>query len=96
MAEETALHGASGEDWRKQPVDGRPGFLIRRVQQVHTALFSEETGAERITPIMYSVLSALGQSGPLDQMGARLGRRRNGAAVHRHGKGRVHAVSPAV
>ena len=72
MAEDKAPADASIENWRRQPVEGRPGFLIRRVQQVHTALFSEETGAERSTPIMYSVLSALGQSGPLDQ--TRLGR----------------------
>lgn len=72
MAEEKAPQGAPDEDWRNQPVGVRPGFLIRRVQQVHTALFSEETGAERITPIMYSVLSALRQNGPMDQ--TRLGR----------------------
>lgn len=67
MAKEKAPAEAMAEDWRDQPVQGRPGFLIRRVQQVHTALFAEETGPERITPIMYSVLSALGQDGPMDQ-----------------------------
>jgi len=54
-------------DWRSQPVEGRPGVLIRRVQQIHTALFAEETGPERITPIMYSVLTALRQGGAMDQ-----------------------------
>ncbi len=57
----------SAESWRRQPVESRPGFLIRRVQQVHTALFSQEIGAERITPIMYSVMSALGQNGAMEQ-----------------------------
>lgn len=57
----------STEDWRRQPVDNRPGFLIRRVQQVHTALFSQETAPERITPIMYSVMAALAQLGPMEQ-----------------------------
>jgi DNA-binding MarR family transcriptional regulator len=53
--------------WREGPLQGRPGFLIRRLHQIHTALFAEECGAEKITPIMYSVLSALAQSGPIDQ-----------------------------
>ena len=50
-----------------EPFQARPGFLIRRLQQIHTALFAEEIQPERVTPIMYSVLSALDQSGPLDQ-----------------------------
>ena len=53
--------------WRDGPLQGRPGFLIRRLHQIHTALFAEECGEEKITPIMYSVLSALAQSGPVDQ-----------------------------
>lgn len=61
-AEDTAT-----ADWRRQPVENRPGVLIRRVQQIHTALFAEETGPQRITPIMYSVLTALRQGGPMDQ-----------------------------
>jgi len=53
--------------WREDPLQMRPGFLIRRLHQIHTALFAEECGAEKVTPIMYSVLSALAQSGPVDQ-----------------------------
>lgn len=67
MDKGTPSPAVSAEDWRRQPVDSRPGFLIRRVQQVHTALFSQETGPERITPIMYSVMAALGQLGPMEQ-----------------------------
>jgi len=53
--------------WREDPLQRRPGFLIRRLHQIHTALFAEECGEEKVTPIMYSVLSALAQSGPVDQ-----------------------------
>lgn len=53
--------------WREEALQSRPGFLIRRLHQIHTAIFAEECGEERITPIMYSVLSALAQSGPVDQ-----------------------------
>ncbi|KZD12053.1 MarR family winged helix-turn-helix transcriptional regulator [Oceanibaculum pacificum] len=53
--------------WRGGPLQGRPGFLIRRLHQIHTALFTQEIGEEKITPIMYSVLSALSQTGPVDQ-----------------------------
>lgn len=58
---------ASRPHWRDGPLQGRPGFLIRRLHQIHTALFAEECGEARITPIMYSVLSALAQLGPVDQ-----------------------------
>lgn len=53
--------------WRDGDLQERPGFLIRRLHQIHTALFAEECGAEGVTPIMYSVLSALAQIGPIDQ-----------------------------
>lgn len=54
-------------EWRASGLSDRPGFLIRRLHQIHTALFNEECGAEKITPIMYSVLSALAQRGAIDQ-----------------------------
>lgn len=54
-------------NWRQGPLQARPGFLIRRLHQIHTALFNEECGHLGITPIMYSVLSTLAKSGPIDQ-----------------------------
>lgn len=57
----------SAYDWRTHPVTARPGFLIRRLNQIHIALFNEACGGEGITPIMYSVLSSLAQTGPADQ-----------------------------
>ncbi|OZI45169.1 MarR family winged helix-turn-helix transcriptional regulator [Bordetella genomosp. 4] len=45
----------------------RPGFLIRRLHQIHSWLFSEETSAFNITPVQYSLLTALRERGELDQ-----------------------------
>lgn len=45
----------------------RPGFLIRRLHQIHSALFTEETLEHNITPVQYSLLTALEEYGELDQ-----------------------------
>jgi len=45
---------------------GRPGFLIRRLHQIHTGIFAEETRDFNITPVQYSLLSALGDHGEMD------------------------------
>ncbi|WP_027172679.1 MarR family transcriptional regulator [Methylobacterium sp. 10] len=45
----------------------RPGFLIRRLHQIHVSLFSERCGAFRITPLQYSLLSLLAERGEADQ-----------------------------
>ncbi|WP_029008804.1 MarR family winged helix-turn-helix transcriptional regulator [Azospirillum halopraeferens] len=64
------------------PTDGvdrllarRPGFLIRRLHQIHIALFIEECAEFNITPVQYSVLSVLAAQGDLDQatLGAQVG-----------------------
>lgn len=55
------------EPWRGSALQERPGFLIRRLHQIHTAIFAREIGGHHLTPIMYSVLSALSQIGPSDQ-----------------------------
>ncbi|MFL1406637.1 MarR family winged helix-turn-helix transcriptional regulator [Marinobacter sp. M1N3S26] len=44
----------------------RPGFLIRRLHQIHVALFHDECGRFNITPVQYSVLTAL-RDDELDQ-----------------------------
>ncbi len=48
-------------------LNGRPGFLIRRMHQIHTALFLEETRAFNVTPVQYSLLTALRQYGEMEQ-----------------------------
>jgi DNA-binding MarR family transcriptional regulator len=55
------------EDWRLRPLQRRPGFLIRRLHQIHVALFMEECAAEGLTPVQYSVLTALDQMGAVEQ-----------------------------
>jgi DNA-binding MarR family transcriptional regulator len=37
----------------------RPGFLIRRLHQIHLALFHEECSQFGITPVQYSLISVL-------------------------------------
>lgn len=49
----------------------RPGFLIRRLHQIHVALFIEECGAFDVTPVQYSIMTAVQAHPRLDQ--ARLG-----------------------
>lgn len=46
----------------------RPGFLIRRLHQIHVAIFLEECKEFNITPVQYSILTAL-RDGELDQTG---------------------------
>ncbi len=45
----------------------RPGFLIRRLHQIHTWLFAEETKKFGITPVQYSLLTTLVEHGEMDQ-----------------------------
>ena len=52
------------EPW---PLTERPGFLIRRLHQIHVALFNESCGAFDLTPVQYSLLSALAERGTADQ-----------------------------
>lgn len=52
----------------RSPLLVRPGFLIRRLHQIHCALFNKETEGFNITPVQYSVLTALAEHGEMDQM----------------------------
>jgi len=45
----------------------RPGFLVRRLHQIHVAIFLEECAADGITPVQYGLLSVLMEQGGLDQ-----------------------------
>jgi len=53
---------------RRLPLGDRPGFLIRRLHHIHGALFLEECARFGITPVQYSVMTALEREGSLDQM----------------------------
>jgi MarR family transcriptional regulator, lower aerobic nicotinate degradation pathway regulator len=51
----------------RSPLLGRPGFLIRRLHQLHCSLFIEETRHFDITPVQYSLMTALDVRGELEQ-----------------------------
>ena len=61
---ETPPPPAPAEDW---PLADRPGFLARRVHQIHVSLFSELCAPFGVTPVQYSLLSALADREEADQ-----------------------------
>jgi DNA-binding MarR family transcriptional regulator len=60
----------------------RPGYLIRRLHQIHSSLFFEECKGFNITPVQYGILTALHHRPGSDQvsLGAELGIDRTNAA----------------
>ena len=52
---------------RPWPLQQRPGFLIRRLHQIHVALFQQACASFDVTPLQYSLLSALAGRGAADQ-----------------------------
>ncbi len=48
----------------------RPGVLVRRLHQIHSAMFAEECAIFGVTPVQYSLLSLVAASPGLDQGGA--------------------------
>ena len=67
------IHAASRTEPAPSAYDlaKRPGFLIRRLHQIHVALFIEECASFEVTPVQYSVMTAAQANPGLDQ--ARLG-----------------------
>jgi DNA-binding MarR family transcriptional regulator len=55
----------AADPWRI--LAARPGFLIRRLHQIHLALFAEECAAFGVTPVQFSLLSVLAAQPGLDQ-----------------------------
>lgn len=49
------------------PLASRPGFLIRRLHQIHCAIFLEECKDFNITPVQYGALTELSMTPGLDQ-----------------------------
>ncbi len=50
------------------PLWRRPGFLIRRLHQLHYALFFEEFAGSDITPVQYGLMTILSMAPDLDQI----------------------------
>jgi DNA-binding MarR family transcriptional regulator len=51
----------------RMPLWRRPGYLVRRLHQIHTSLFLEECGAFDITPVQYALLTTLSLKPDSDQ-----------------------------
>lgn len=51
----------------RMPLWRRPGFLIRRLNQIHYALFFEECAEFDITPVQYGILTTLSLNPGADQ-----------------------------
>lgn len=47
-------------------VHGMPGHLIRRLQQIHAALFAEECAAHGLTSVQFAALTAIGENPGID------------------------------
>ena len=54
-------------DPAKQVLWSRPGFLVRRLNQIHYAMFFEECRDETLTPVQYGLLTALSLAPGSDQ-----------------------------
>lgn len=69
-AEAPMLQGAiapEAPDPRPMPLWERPGFLVRRLHQIHSAIFLEECKAFNITPVQYGLMTTLLQHSGSDQ-----------------------------
>lgn len=49
------------------PLSARPGFLVRRLHQIHSAIFLEECKEFGLTPVQYGLITALLQHPGSDQ-----------------------------
>lgn len=58
---------AAEADPAKELLWARPGFLVRRLHQIHVAMFFEECKALNITPVQYAILTVLSVMPGLDQ-----------------------------
>lgn len=46
----------------------RPGYLVRRLHQIHVGLFAEECGGEDLTPVQFGMLTVLQNGEEMDQL----------------------------
>src|SRR3954470_17867017 len=57
----------SAPDRAPWPLARRPGFLLRRLHQIHVALFAGNCARFDVTPVQYSLMSALALRVSADQ-----------------------------
>lgn len=60
--------GAKAKPRKYRDLWGRPGYLIRRLHQIHVGLFAEECAPEDITPVQFGVLTVLQGGEEMDQL----------------------------
>ncbi len=46
----------------------RPGYLVRRLHQIHQGMFAEECGKYDLTPVQYGMLTVLRRGEEMDQL----------------------------
>jgi DNA-binding MarR family transcriptional regulator len=82
MPQKKSVHSDPHSDPAKELLFSRPGFLVRRLNQIHYAMFFEECKQFNITPVQYGMLTALSVSPGLDQkaLGHELGLDRTNTA----------------
>ena len=51
-----------------EALGGRPGFLIRRLHQIHLALFAEECAPFGVTPVQFSIMTVAQAQPGLEQV----------------------------
>jgi DNA-binding MarR family transcriptional regulator len=52
----------------RTPLRARPGYLVRRLHQIHSAIFAEECRDYNVTPVQYGLLTALKEHPNSDQV----------------------------
>lgn len=57
-----------GEASPRMPLNSRPGYLVRRLHQIHSAIFLEECQEFAITPVQYGLITALLVNPGIDQV----------------------------
>jgi DNA-binding MarR family transcriptional regulator len=60
-------YSVAGALMSEMPLWARPGYLLRRLHQIHYALFFEECAEFDITPVQYGLLTTLSTNPDLDQ-----------------------------
>lgn len=60
-------YSVAGALMSEMPLWARPGYLLRRLHQIHYALFFEECAKFDITPVQYGLLTTLSANPDLDQ-----------------------------
>lgn len=59
---------AADQENRRTTLWERPGFLVRRLHQIHVAIFLQECSSDNVTPVQFGLLSAVLDEPGCDQV----------------------------